>query len=179
MSARLYGRYELLDELMAYQVRPAPNDPPGKFMTGTQNHEGIAGLLGALEYFEWLGTTFGEEYQHRLAERYSGRQLRLKQGVLAAQAYEHEISRAMLEILEETPGVHLYGLRGYAPSGRACADLCLYNAGKTPPQGGCGTGERKHLRLGWQLLRLAGHRAVGCRRQWRYGSGWTRPLQYA
>ena len=107
----LYGRYELLDELIAYQVRPAPNDPPGKFMTGTQNHEGIAGLLGALEYLEWLGTTFGEEYQHRLAERYSGRQLRLKQGILAAQAYEYEISRALLEILEETPGVHLYGLR--------------------------------------------------------------------
>ena len=30
----LYGRYKLLDELTAYKVRPAPENPPGKFMTG-------------------------------------------------------------------------------------------------------------------------------------------------
>ncbi len=41
----LYGRFEHLDRLRAYKVRPAPNDPPGKFETGTQNHEGIAGTL--------------------------------------------------------------------------------------------------------------------------------------
>ncbi|MBL6965476.1 MAG: aminotransferase class V-fold PLP-dependent enzyme, partial [Anaerolineales bacterium] len=51
----LYGRYELLDSLMAYKVRPASDLPPDKWETGTANHEGIAGVLGALEYFEWLG----------------------------------------------------------------------------------------------------------------------------
>jgi selenocysteine lyase/cysteine desulfurase len=45
----LYGRYGLLDELFAYKVRPATNDLPGRFETGTQNHEGIAGVLGAIE----------------------------------------------------------------------------------------------------------------------------------
>ncbi len=54
----LYGRYDLLESLFAYKVRPAPNTPPGKFETGTQNHEGIAGVLGALEYLEWLGETW-------------------------------------------------------------------------------------------------------------------------
>jgi hypothetical protein len=34
----LYGRYDLLDRLRAYKVRPAPDDPPGKYETGTQNH---------------------------------------------------------------------------------------------------------------------------------------------
>src|SRR3990172_10838337 len=72
----LYGRYELLDELQAYKVRPAPNDPPGKFETGTQNHEGIAGVLGALEYFEWVGETFGGPYAEKYASRYEGRRLR-------------------------------------------------------------------------------------------------------
>jgi len=33
----LYGRYDLLDELTAYRLRPAPADPPGKFETGTGN----------------------------------------------------------------------------------------------------------------------------------------------
>ena len=42
----MYGRYDLLDELKAYKVRPASDLPPGKFETGTQNHEGIAGGPG-------------------------------------------------------------------------------------------------------------------------------------
>jgi cysteine desulfurase family protein (TIGR01976 family) len=105
----LYGRYELLDELMAYKVRPASDDPPGKFETGTQNHEGIAGVLGALEYLEWLGETFGGDYQEKYAGRFDGRKLRLKQAMVAIRAYEYEISRGLLDILLETPGVTLYG----------------------------------------------------------------------
>ena len=55
-AAALYGRLDLLRELRPYKVRPATNEAPGKFETGTQNHEGIAGILGAIEYFEWLGS---------------------------------------------------------------------------------------------------------------------------
>jgi len=50
----LFGRYELLEGLEAYRFRPAPRDPPGKFEQGTKNHEGIAGLLGTLEYLECI-----------------------------------------------------------------------------------------------------------------------------
>ncbi len=55
----LYGKMEHLERLKAYKVRPASDEPPGKFETGTQNHEGIAGVLGVIEYLEWLGGTFG------------------------------------------------------------------------------------------------------------------------
>ena len=58
----LYGRYDLLDRLTAYRVRPAPKDPPGKFETDTGNFEGMCGVLGALEYIEWVGETFGAEH---------------------------------------------------------------------------------------------------------------------
>jgi selenocysteine lyase/cysteine desulfurase len=57
----LYGRYDLLDNLTAYKVRSAPNDPPGKFETVTGNFEGMCGVLEALEYIEWVGETFGAE----------------------------------------------------------------------------------------------------------------------
>jgi cysteine desulfurase family protein (TIGR01976 family) len=107
----LYGRYELLDELMAYKVRPAPQIPPGKFETGTQNHEGIAGVLGALEYLEWVGTAYGEMYTEKYGQHFSGRRLRLKQAMAAIRAYEFDLSRATLEVLEETPGVQIYGPR--------------------------------------------------------------------
>jgi len=105
----LYGRYQLLDELTAYKVRPAPKDPPGKFETGTGNFEGYAGVLGALEYLEWVGYTFGEHYAEKYGEKFSGRKLRLKQAIAAIRAYEYELSRALLEVLEETPGVTVYG----------------------------------------------------------------------
>jgi cysteine desulfurase family protein (TIGR01976 family) len=104
----LYGRYELLDQLMAYKVRPAPADPPGKFETGTQNHEGIAGVLGALEYLEWLGENYGSR---ELPGGYSDRKLRLKQAMNAIRAYETQLSRTLLEVLEETPGITIYGLQ--------------------------------------------------------------------
>jgi cysteine desulfurase family protein (TIGR01976 family) len=107
----LYGKYALLGELTAYRVRPAPADPPGKFETGTGNFEGYAGLLGALEYLEWIGETFGGHYAEKYGEKFQGRALKLKQAMSAIRAYEYEISRALLDVLEETPGVTIYGLK--------------------------------------------------------------------
>jgi cysteine desulfurase family protein (TIGR01976 family) len=106
----LYGKYDLLDRLTAYKVRPAPNDPPGKFETGTGNFEGMCGVLGALEYLEWVGETFGAEHAERYKGDYSGRRLKLKLGMSAIRSYEFELSRALLDILEETTGVTVYGL---------------------------------------------------------------------
>jgi len=106
----LYGRYVLLDKLTAYKVRPAPQDPPGKFETGTGNFEGMCGVLGALEYIEWVGETFGDEHAERYAGEFSGRRLRFKLGMSAIRSYEFELSRVLLDILAETPGVTVYGL---------------------------------------------------------------------
>lgn len=106
----LYGRYDHLEELEAYRVRPAPSEPPGKFETGTGNFEGIAGVLGALEYLEWVGETFGGTYADNYQDRYQGRAMKLKQAMAAIRAYEYELSRALMDVLEETPGVTIYGL---------------------------------------------------------------------
>jgi selenocysteine lyase/cysteine desulfurase len=107
----LYGRHELLEGLFAYKVRPAPNHLPGKFETGTQNHEGIAGVLGTIESFEWVGREFGSEYLEGLAEEgYQGRRLELKKAITAIRGYEFELSRALLFALQSTPGLTLYGI---------------------------------------------------------------------
>ncbi len=107
----LFGRYELLEGLEAYRVRPAPRDPPGKFEQGTKNHEGIAGFLGTLEYLERLGVTFGEQYGDKYDQQFSGRRLRLKCAMAAIRAYEYELSRSLLDILSEMPGTTIYGLQ--------------------------------------------------------------------
>ena len=106
----LYGRYDLLDELMAYKVRPASDKLPWKFETGTPNFEGIAGLLGALEYFAWLGAEYGGEYQDRFADNFKGQALNLKQGLAVVQNYEFQLSKKMLEVLGSVSGLRIYGL---------------------------------------------------------------------
>ncbi len=107
----LYGKLELLEDLKAYKVRPAPDDPPGKWMTGTQNHEGIAGVLGALEYFEWLAGEFGQTQKNSLSEEgFAGRRLNFKAAMTAIRAYEFELSRALIEAIESVPGTTIHGL---------------------------------------------------------------------
>ena len=105
----LYGRYDLLERLQAYRVRPAPALPPGKFETGTGNFEHMAGTLGAFEYFEWIGKKFGSEFLE-ISDEYTGRRRSLKQAMQAIRAYEFEISREFVRQLEDVKGLTLYGI---------------------------------------------------------------------
>ena len=98
----LYGKHALLDELTAYKVRPSSKRPPGKWETGTPNFEGIAGVLGAVEYFEWLAATFGSGGETRRS--------RIVEGLTLVKDYETSLSRHLLETLSAIPGVHIYGL---------------------------------------------------------------------
>ncbi len=110
-AGALYGRYDLLDELKAYKVRPASDELPYKFETGTQNHEGIAGVLGALEYLEWLGRQFGgDQAQEWMEAGFTGRRLELKKGMSAMRAYEAELSRTLIQTIESIPGTRIYGV---------------------------------------------------------------------
>jgi len=130
----LYGRYDLLDRLTAYRVRPAPKDPPGKFETGTGNFEGICGVLGALEYVEWVGQTFGAEHAERYAGDYTGRRLSFKKGMAAIRSYEFELSRALLDILAETPGVKVYGITDTKRLEERVPTCAFTLTGKSPRQ---------------------------------------------
>ena len=110
-AGALYGKYDLLNELKAYKVRPASNELPYKFETGTQNHEGIAGVLGALEYFEWLGNQFGSDQPQAWKDAgYSGRRLAFKQAASVIREYEHELSRALIQTVQSVPGTRIHGV---------------------------------------------------------------------
>ena len=106
----LYGKYDLLDQLMAYKVRPADDQPPWKFETGTPSFEGIAGVLGALEYYAWIGEEFGADFMDNFPTDSSEQARLIKQGLAAVQAYEVDLSRKLLETLAEVPGLRIYGL---------------------------------------------------------------------
>jgi cysteine desulfurase family protein (TIGR01976 family) len=130
-AAALYGRYELLNELRAYKVRPAADAPPHKFETGTQNHEGIAGVLGAIEYFEWVGSQFGgtEDWSE---SGFSGRKLTLKKAMSAIRSYEFEVSRALIETIQSVPGVRIYGVTDIRHVEDRVPTVAFTVQGKTP-----------------------------------------------
>jgi cysteine desulfurase family protein (TIGR01976 family) len=96
-TGMLYGKYQLLDDLKAYKVRPAHDEPPHKFETGTQSFESIAGVHGALEYLESLGT--GETRRQRLVS-----------AMTAMKEYEQSLSRALIEGLSTIKGLHIWGI---------------------------------------------------------------------
>ena len=45
----MYGKREWLESLPVYKLRPAPAELPGRWETGTQNHECLAGVLAAID----------------------------------------------------------------------------------------------------------------------------------
>lgn len=102
----LYGKYDLLDQLTAYKVRPSGNEPPDKFETGTQSFESIAGVLGALEYFQWVGV---EEARSKRQDNGSRRQ-KLVAAMTAIKEYEIGLSRALIEGLSSVKGLHIWGI---------------------------------------------------------------------
>ena len=107
----LYGRYDLLDNLKAYKVLPASIYPPEKFETGTKSHEGIAGVLGVIEYLEQIGGMQDKEFDIPDSKNLTGRKLRLRKAIHTIRAYEYELSRSILDFLEEIPGLTLYGIK--------------------------------------------------------------------
>ena len=132
-AGALYGKYDLLRDLKAYKVRPASNELPYKFETGTQNHEGIAGVLGALEYFEWLGREFGGDQAQAWKDAgFSGRKLELKKGMSAMQAYETELSKKLIEIVQSAPGTHIYGITDFNRLAERVPTVSFTLEGKDP-----------------------------------------------
>ncbi|MGD8555519.1 MAG: cysteine desulfurase-like protein, partial [Anaerolineales bacterium] len=130
----LYGKREHLERLQAYKVRPAPDHPPGKFETGTQSLEGIAGLLGALEYLEELGSTFGAEHAERYAGDFQGRGLELKKAMSCIRAYEMELTRSLILRLQAIRSLKIYGITDPLALDRRVPTVAFRIEGQHPRQ---------------------------------------------
>lgn len=98
----LYGKHDLLERLPAYKVRPAKDRPPHKFETGTQNHEGIAGTLAAVEYLASLSGASPEK---------ASRRERLVAAVKRIEAYELGLVSRLISGLVQVEGLQLYGIK--------------------------------------------------------------------
>ena len=99
----LWGRRELMEGLDAYKVRPAPNSLPGKWMTGTQNHEGIAGALAAVDYLADLGRAVA-------ADDSLDRRVALQAAYAAIVDYEQRLVARLLDGLAKLPHMRVRGI---------------------------------------------------------------------
>lgn len=105
----LYGRYELLDALPAYKVRPADDAPPDKFETGTPSFEAQAGATAAVDYLASVGQRFGGEFAGEFPG-FTGRRQTLKAGMAAIRAYESGLCERLITGLQEIRGLRICGI---------------------------------------------------------------------
>jgi cysteine desulfurase family protein (TIGR01976 family) len=105
----LWGRRDLLEILEAYKVRPAPEEVPACFETGTQNHEGMAGTTAAVDYFAWIGETMAGQYHDKYGQ-FAGRRKYVHAAMDCLFAYEQGVTRHLVEGLQALPGVRIQGI---------------------------------------------------------------------
>lgn len=105
----LYGRFDLLDSLPAYKVRPAADVPPHKFETGTGNFEAMAGTTAAVDYLASVGRRFGAEFAAQFPG-FKGRRLDLKAGLAAIRDYETGLCQRLLAGMQAIDGLRIYGI---------------------------------------------------------------------
>ncbi|WP_425669675.1 cysteine desulfurase-like protein [Vibrio owensii] len=93
-----YVADQWLHSVKPYKVEPATNIGPGRFETGTQSFEGLAGVTAAVEYL----AQFGDEVA-------SLRQ-RLEQSYALYSQHEQQLSEHFLQRLGALDGVNLFGI---------------------------------------------------------------------
>ena len=102
--------------------------PPDKWETGTQNHEGMAGVTAAIDYLAGLGVDYG-----RSASTESRRE-KLVAAWAVIGAYEQMLTERLVNGLLSVPGVRVYGLTEREDLDRRVATVSLRKEGTTPEQ---------------------------------------------
>jgi cysteine desulfurase family protein (TIGR01976 family) len=86
-----------LQRLQPYKVKPATDIGPGRFETGTQSFEGLAGVTAAIDYLAQWGTS-GAPLRQRLQESFAG-----------YHQHEESLCRYFLQRLQHIDTIQLYG----------------------------------------------------------------------
>jgi cysteine desulfurase family protein (TIGR01976 family) len=125
----LWGRRELLETIPAYKIRPAPDTLPGKWMTGTQNHEGLAGVAAAVDYLASVGARL-----HQPAARARARRSQLLAAMTGIQNYERTLSERLLLGLAARPRFTVWGVRDVNQLQRRVPTIAITDAHASPQQ---------------------------------------------
>lgn len=98
----LYAKRQHLQQLQPYKARPAPEEIPWRWETGTQSFEGMAGLVATIDYLAELG--------RHVTPKVSNRRDAIVAAMTAIQTEERSLSQTLISGLQQIRGVTLYGI---------------------------------------------------------------------
>ena len=127
----LWGRREILEALEPYKLRPADDDIPWRFETGTQSHEGMAGVQAAVDYFAQIGATMAGSYQANYAA-FSGRRQHVHAAMDLLFAYEKELAARLINGLQGFASVTIRGVSDPGALDRRVPTVSFTARGKSP-----------------------------------------------
>jgi cysteine desulfurase family protein (TIGR01976 family) len=130
----IYGKRDLLMHFRPYKVRPAAEALPDRWETGTQIHEGLAGVIAAVDYIAELGRRADPSAANRRATLISAHH--------AMRKYEMALAAHMIRGLLEIPGLHFYGISEPARFSERVPTVGVRLANRTPLECAKFLGER-------------------------------------
>ena len=125
-SGVLFGKRHKLKSLKPYKVRPASNDLPHAWETGTQNHECMAGVRAAVDYIASISTHSSDAKLDRRSA--------LKNSYNLIHAYERQLTAQLLAGLAAIPGVTIYGITDPARFGQRVGTISIRMANRAPQE---------------------------------------------
>lgn len=117
----LAARRTLLESWTPYKVIPAPDDAPDRWETGTQNHEGLAGLTAAVDYLAGLAGDAGVARRERISASFR-----------AIAEHERMLADRFLEGIASLPAVQLWGIQDRARLDERTPTFAI-RVGREPP----------------------------------------------
>jgi cysteine desulfurase family protein (TIGR01976 family) len=122
----LYGKAKHLEHLRPYKVRPAHDNIPDRWETGTQNHECLAGVTAAIDYLADLG-------QHSAPDA-SSRRAALVAAYANVQQYERKLAEKFVAGTQAIPGLKLYGISEPARFDQRVPTFAIRIEGRSPEE---------------------------------------------
>jgi cysteine desulfurase family protein (TIGR01976 family) len=133
-TGAIYGKREHLKRLRPYKVRPAPEEIPARWETGTQNHEGLAGVRAAVDYIAEVG--------RRAMPSATNRRAAILAAYDAIRPYEGALVEKLIAGLLEISGLTFYGIRDPKRFEQRTPTVAIRLANHTPKEVAKYLGER-------------------------------------
>ena len=127
----MYGKSSLLKDIRPYKVRPAPDDAPASWETGTRSHEALAGFTACVDYMASLtDAAAGWAGPDRRAG--GDRRKRIVAGAEAIAEHEAGLSLAFLRAAADLSDITIYGIADLQRIGERTPTFALTVAGASP-----------------------------------------------
>lgn len=121
----LWGKRKHLGSLPTYKLRPATDDLPGRWMTGTQNHEGLAGVASAIDYLASIAAN---------APSARSRRERLVLAFASILDYERTLADRLLDGLAARPRFRVWGITRREQRNERVPTVSITAKDRTPRQ---------------------------------------------